>query len=535
MKKLIYFVCLAFAGIFLLGCEKNDMPEPEKPREEEPADSTDIVDPEEPDTIVEQKDDPENGIILDMPGITLKGWVHCNRVGMPGVVVTDGTNVTVTDEKGIYGMKRNTAASHVYISSPSGYTVCVKNSVPQFYAEINQRTDIVHKDFELVRLETDDTKHTFIAIGDPQLYRDFELSYLKEAVNDLNSWVTQSRKGECVHYIVLGDLVFDKPEYHESSKEIFSMLNAPVYNVIGNHDHVFDKSEPAMKSNDLKADTVYKRHYGPTYYSYNRGKVHYVVLDDVEYWGGSGPKYVDAVSDEQIAWLQKDLMYVDKDKAIVLCLHAPTKRRTETRSFGNREQLYALLRGYADVQILSGHTHWNSVVTDDGSGMTEHIVAAMCGNWWQPELICSEGTPIGYKIFDVDGTSFKWKYKCVGQPEQYQMRVYPLGERINILRPKNVVLNVWDWDPSWKVEYSEDNGQNYRSMFRSLNMYDITAYNAFGAKGDNTFPVGRTWIQASESDHMFYCRPSIPYNQLKIRVTSRFGDMFSTTVNIQNL
>ena len=112
MKKLIYFVCLAFAGIFLLGCEKNDMPEPEKPREEEPADSTDIVDPEEPDTIVEQKDDPENGIILDMPGITLKGWVHCNRVGMPGVVVTDGTNVTVTDEKGIYRMKRNTTASH---------------------------------------------------------------------------------------------------------------------------------------------------------------------------------------------------------------------------------------------------------------------------------------------------------------------------------------------------------------------------------------------------------------------------------------
>ena len=79
---------------------------------------------------------------------------------------------------------------------------------------------------------------------------------------------------------------------------------------------------------------------------------------------------------------------------------------------------------------------------------------------------------------------------------------------------------------SWKVEYSEDNGQNYRSMFRSLNMYDITAYNAFGAKGDNTFPVGRTWIQASESDHMFYCRPSIPYNQLKIRVIPGLGICF---------
>ncbi len=55
------------------------MPEPEKPREEEPADSTDIVDPEEPDTIVEQKDDPENGIILDMPVLRLK--VGCIAIG----------------------------------------------------------------------------------------------------------------------------------------------------------------------------------------------------------------------------------------------------------------------------------------------------------------------------------------------------------------------------------------------------------------------------------------------------------------------
>ena len=67
------------------------------------------------------------------------------------------------------------------------------------------------------------------------------------------------------------------------------MLNAPVYNVIGNHDDAFEKANLVMKSNDLKADTVYKRHYGPTYYSYNRGKVHYVVLDDVEYRGGFGP------------------------------------------------------------------------------------------------------------------------------------------------------------------------------------------------------------------------------------------------------
>lgn len=508
------FICFCV----LSGCGKDTIPTPENTG---PTPET----PETP-TI----DDPENGIIADIEGITLKGWVHCGKKGMKGVVVTDGTHVTNTDEKGIYRLQKDSKAVHVYISSPSGYTVKTVNSVPQFYAVIDQKKKVEQKDFELLPLDNDDNKHTFVAIGDPQLYRDHEINYLRAAIEDLKDWIQQNRAQKCVHYITLGDLVFDKPQYHEPSKEIFSRLNAPVYNVIGNHDHVFSQADIPAKINDSKADTLYKRIYGPTYYSYNRGKVHYVVLDDVEYWGGPNKKYVDAISDEQIAWLKEDLKYVPKSQAVIVALHAPTKRRNSTPSFGNRTQLYQLLQGYANIQILSGHTHWNSVVNEDNSPITEHIVAAICGNWWQPELMCSEGTPIGYKIFDVDGTNIQWQYKCIDHPVDYQARIYPPENRISILHPTSIVANVWDWDPSWKVEYSTDNGVSFQPMIRPANMYDIKAYAAFGAQGDNSFPADRTWIEASQSDHMFYCSPGTTDDHIKIRITTRFGKVSDYSV-----
>lgn len=512
MKRTNNWIGILLCCVALQSCGKDTMPEQE---------NTGSV-PEKPETPL--IDDPANGIIADVEGITLKGWVHCGLQGLEGVVVTDGTNVTVTDTKGIYRLKRNTGANHVYISSPSGYTVKTANSVPSFYAIIDQKKEVEQKNFELLSLDKDDTRHTFIAIADPQLYRDHEINYLRAAIEDIHDWVQQNRQHNHVHYTTLGDLVFDKPQYHEPSKGIFAKLQAPVYNVIGNHDHVFSESEPAVKMNDLKADTLYKRHYGPTYYSYNRGKAHYVALDDVEYWGGPTKKYVDAISDEQIAWLKKDLEYVPKNHAVIVALHAPTKRRNSNASIGNREQLYNLLKGYASTQIISGHTHWNSVVTDNNAAITEHIIAAICGNWWQPELLCSDGTPIGYKIFDVDGTDIQWQYKCIGQPIEFQAKVYAPGERISILKPASAVANVWDWDPDWKVEYSEDDGRSYSPMTRSSSMYDMNAYAVFGAKGDTSFPPDRTWIEASLSDHMFYCQPGTTSNgNITIRVTTRFG------------
>ena len=62
-------------------------------------------------------------------------------------------------------------------------------------------------------------------------------------------------------------------------KTQFASLGIPVYGVIGNHDH------DLKKYTDREATENYRNHFGPTYYAFDMGRTHYVVLDDIVYHG----------------------------------------------------------------------------------------------------------------------------------------------------------------------------------------------------------------------------------------------------------
>ena len=129
----------------------------------------------------------------------------------------------------------------------------------------------------------------------------------------------------------------------------------PVFQVIGNHDH--NKAITV----DADADASFEAAFGPTYYSYNIGDCHFIVLDDVLYTGSSS--YTADITDEQMAWLEQDLKYVPKDKLIIIGLHIATSRRNRpTSHVADYKELYALLDGY-NVRILSGHSHNNYTTT----------------------------------------------------------------------------------------------------------------------------------------------------------------------------
>ena len=42
-----------------------------------------------------------------------------------------------------------------------------------------------------------------------------------------------------------------------------------------------------------------------------------------------------------------------------------------------------------------------------------------------------------------------WYYKCVGRDKDYQFELYPVGASRN--KKEAVVANVWNYDPTWKV------------------------------------------------------------------------------------
>lgn len=448
-----------------------------------------------------------------------EGYVLCNGQGITNVVVTDGTNLTQTDETGKFSLPYNPSATHVYISSPAGYTVPVEKSVPMFWMDLKKVKDRKNIGFTLNKMTVSDDRHFFVAVGDPQVRNTKELDLLKPILSEMTADITAGRM-DPVHLMVAGDIVFDTPRMHDASKEYFSTLGQPVYYAIGNHDHL--KTTDASVHNDKTSDSTYIRHYGPTYYSFNRGKVHYIVLDNILFEGGPDTKYNTYFTQEQLDWVKKDLSYVSKDKALVVMFHAPSMTRYQA-TYGNSADLHKLLEGYANVQLISGHTHYNSVM-DNRNGIIEHTVGAICGGFWEGPA-CLDGTRLGYKVFEMNGTDFKWEYRDYTDPEA-QFSVFKPGETRPVLAPPadELLVNVWDWDTEWKVTYSEDGGHTFKAMTRyneQNRVYDPLALEYFGIKGDNTVP-GRTWITASKTDHIFAVIPSQGIRKVILKVESRF-------------
>ena len=75
----------------------------------------------------------------------------------------------------------------------------------------------------------------------------------------------------------MGDIMFDDLSLFESGARTVAMLGIPWYNVIGNHDINYDAK------NDRHSDETFERVFGPAYYSFDYGPVHFLVLDDVEW------------------------------------------------------------------------------------------------------------------------------------------------------------------------------------------------------------------------------------------------------------
>ena len=119
----------------------------------------------------------------------------------------------------------------------------------------------------------------------------------------------------------------------------------PVFALPGNHDkYKVDDATPR--------DASYFRYtMGPVDYSFNRGDVHVVCMDDVIYT--SGTEYTNGFTDAQLAWLRADLSFVPKQKMVILCYHIPLRSGTAR----NMAAVKALLSEYAEAHLMAAHTH----------------------------------------------------------------------------------------------------------------------------------------------------------------------------------
>ncbi|MCG8548185.1 MAG: calcineurin-like phosphoesterase family protein [Alphaproteobacteria bacterium] len=425
--------------------------------------------------------------------------------GVPDVMVSNGRDVVLTDADGIYKLPNifdrgsnptKPAAMTIFVTEPAGYDVPVdEDNIPQFFyhhlpegSPANVRGQVFRFgglpptgplpeaiNFPLIKGEKK-TKFKIAVSGDTQPYSNAEVGYVRDTIG--REWAAMP---DLEAVIVEGDVFGDDLNLFPRFKRILSLANAPQYYVPGNHDLDFD-----APTDDNSFDT-FKREWGPTYYSFDIGDVHFIVLDDVRYpctpeqdnqdglHGGcdkpkTDPRFNAVVSQRQIEWLKNDLAMVPKDKLIVLNMHVSVYSFINQNSAGetvdNQVELVEALgcKRAADgtfppencarpILALAGHTHtleqirpgesfegWNETL-DRGSlppgrsvgpsPFPQIVTGAAGGSWWSgdfnssvlPESWQRLGAPPGYFVLEFDGNSYKDTFKATGMAADKQMSI----------------------------------------------------------------------------------------------------------------
>jgi len=294
---------------------------------------------------------------------TLYGFVG-DTAGNPveGVVVSDGFQCVATDAGGVYEMKRNAAAEYVYYSVPAEFKIRTgHDGYPDFYVRLDTSQQKIRQDFTLERLAGVERNFRLICIGDPQPAKAEEATrFEREAMVDVRRTATASAV-PC-YGVALGDITGEKPDLLAGVRRSLGTAGIPVFVLPGNHDkYKVDDATPR--------DASYFRYtMGPVDYSFNRGDVHVVCMDDVIYT--SGAEYTNGFTDAQLAWLRADLSFVPKQKMVILCYHIPLRSGTAR----NMAAVKALLSEYAEAHLMAAHTHYNEnfINTDSTSISTAH-------------------------------------------------------------------------------------------------------------------------------------------------------------------
>jgi hypothetical protein len=449
--------------------------------------------------------------------VRIRGRVMSGTRGIHGVAITDGLSVVATDKDGRFEMTSSSLQAFVHISVPSGYAIPKNDTgTARFYRPIRPSSSgEMEARFDLSPLPESDRRHAFLTLCDPQTQNAYEMNlFHTETVPDILN--TLKLVGDRpVFGISCGDIMFDDLTLYPDYERGVSSAGVPFFQVVGNHDLDFGVSD------DVSTWTFCSR-FGPSYYSFNRGAAHYVVLDNV-FWHGQG--YIGYLTDSQLAWLARDLALVEPGRPVVVFHHIPgltsrhlregEARPSISNTTTNREQLYRLLEPYR-AHIISGHTHENEHIFE--GGVHEWVQGTVCGAWWSGP-ICWDGAPNGYGLIEVEGEEVRWRYRATGKDMNHQMRVYPAGSDPGA--PDEVVVNIWNWDPEWSVVWYE-NGVRRGRLSRRVGIDPLSERLHRGPE----LPERRPWVDPVPTGHLFYAPIDPKATDVKIEATDRFGRVF---------
>jgi hypothetical protein len=329
--------------------------------------------------------------------------------------------------------------------------------------------------------QTEPEEFNIILFGDPQPRNLAEVEYIgRDVIMELVGNPANSAFG-----VSLGDLAFDNLDTLEPLNQVVAYVGIPWYNVMGNHDINTDVTSRKH------INETFERVYGPSWYSFDYGKVHFVVMDNID-WNAPTDlikqyHYKPNFGKEQLEYLKRDLAMIPESQMVVLMMHVPVIGTED------RQSLYRLIEQRPLTLSISGHTHDHRHVfigpQDGYHGKQPHhhiINVTVSGSWWSgqrnengiPHSTMHDGAPNGYSILTFDGNEYRLDFKAAGKPADEQIRIHlptdwqaaepvpasplvPQPDSPGSRRPAEFCVNVFNGSEKSTVEMAIDDSETW--------------------------------------------------------------------------
>jgi hypothetical protein len=454
--------------------------------------------------------------------------------------VSNGKVIVETDESGVWELPLEDE-SIFFLIKPTGYRSPLdENKIPKFFYIHKPNGSPVLKypgsqptgpipdwiDFPLYQ-QTENESFEIILFGDPQPRNIQEVDYI---MHDVISGILGNTNAS--FGVSLGDLAFDNLETLEPLTQAIGKIGIPWHNVIGNHDLNLD----ANKRKHI--NETFESYYGPTYYSFNYGQVHFVVLDNID-WAikENRGRFVPKFGAAQIKFLRDDLAATPDSQTVVLLMHVPIL------SCEDHQEIFRLIEDRSICVSISAHKHIHKhqflgeAEGWKGKKPHHHIVnVTVSGSWWSgakndrsiPHSTMSDGAPNGYSIMSFSPDDYKMDFRAAGAPDSEQMRVH-MPMAVTPAEGGEVWVNVYNGSEKSTVEMAiNDEGQ--WSTLEQAEEVDPHYTALVAAESKFNPPIEPKLKKPSTSSHLW--KGTLPLNLpqgthlLRVKTTDMHGRTF---------
>ncbi len=224
-----------------------------------------------------------------------------------------------------------------------------------------------------------------------------------------------------------GDMVFDgtyhtQAEFEEQIrlfKEANAALDIPWYPCMGNHDVLGLSKRRKVAPDDPgigKKMIMDRLDWKSSYYSFDHGGWHFVVLDSILPAGSPrDPLYEARIGPEQLEWLAYDLGAARGRPTVAVthiaafCNNIQIAARPDSKGLGHvvsdTVELRTILERHQVKALLQGHNH--RIEEYRLNGVWYLTSAAASGAWWAGDWV---GSPPGYTVLRCDGPQLTWTH-----------------------------------------------------------------------------------------------------------------------------